>query len=184
MTSKTKSGSSGRSESVLDIFDTFDLFPVNMPDQIQKQTVIAITASVQPESGGRIVYIPDPTSVVPNKARILLCKISADPIWLAWSGFGQTYLVQKQLATVCKDHRARFCQNATCPLPVSLLSDTVAFVKLPPPLSLSLTHAIFSWNSLRLSLAPCSFSTSNNLPHSLSLGLLPGSILFIGVPFP
>ena len=102
---------------------------------------------------------------------------------LSWSGFGHTYLVQKQLATGCKDHRARFWQNATCPLPVSLLSDTDAFVKLPLPLSLSLTHAIFSWNSLCLSLAPCSFHLEQSSSFYVSCPS-PGTIVFIGIPFP
>ena len=31
-----------------------------------------------------------------KKARITLCKTDPDPIWMAWSGFGQTHLVQKQ----------------------------------------------------------------------------------------
>ena len=47
-------------------------------------------------------YMPDPTSsirfgsVLPKKARITLCKTGSDPIWTAWSGFGQTNLVRKQ----------------------------------------------------------------------------------------
>ena len=46
--------------------------------------------------------MPDPTSrirfssVFPKKAWIILCKTDPDPIWMAWSGFGQTHLVQKQ----------------------------------------------------------------------------------------
>ena len=31
-----------------------------------------------------------------KKVQILLCKTGPDPIWMAWSGFGQTPLVQKQ----------------------------------------------------------------------------------------
>ena len=53
----------------------------------------------------RIVYarsdFPHPfqfsfSSVFPKKARIRLCKTDPDPIWMAWSGFGQTHLVWKQ----------------------------------------------------------------------------------------
>ena len=46
--------------------------------------------------------MPDPTphicfsSVFPKKAWIILCKTTPDPIWMAWSGFGQTHLVWKQ----------------------------------------------------------------------------------------
>ena len=62
---------------------------------------MATTASVQPESG-RILYMPDPTfcigfsSVFQKKAWITLCKTDPYPIWVAWSGFGQTHLVWKQ----------------------------------------------------------------------------------------
>jgi len=44
----------------------------------------------------------DPTSrirfspVFPKKAWIILYKIDLGPIWMAWSGFGQTHLVWKQ----------------------------------------------------------------------------------------
>ena len=47
-------------------------------------------------------YMPDPTSrilfgsVLPKKAWTILGKTDPDPIWMAWSGFGQTHLVQKQ----------------------------------------------------------------------------------------
>jgi len=86
-------------------------YPVNMPDPIRKRfgygqlwplrPVMAITASVQPESG-RIVYMPDPTShirfssVFTKKAWITLCKTDPDLIWVAWSGSGQTHLVWKR----------------------------------------------------------------------------------------
>ena len=46
--------------------------------------------------------MPDPTSwirfssVFPKKAWITLCKTDQDPIWMAWSRFGQTHLVWKQ----------------------------------------------------------------------------------------
>ena len=104
--------------------------PVNMPDPLRKRfgygqlwplrPVMAITASVQPESGW-IVYMPDPTSrirfssVFTKKAWITLCKTDPDPIWMAWSGFGQTHLVWKQAGV--QDHRARFLaglQPARC----------------------------------------------------------------------
>ena len=46
--------------------------------------------------------MPDPTSrirfssVFPKKSWIILCKTDSDPIWVAWSGFGETHLVWKQ----------------------------------------------------------------------------------------
>ena len=59
--------------------------------------VMAITASVQPES-----CVSDPTfrirfvSVLPKIARIILCKTDPGPIWMAWSGSGRTDPVRKQ----------------------------------------------------------------------------------------
>ena len=47
-------------------------------------------------------YMPDLTSrisfssVFLKKAWIILCETDPDPIWMAWSGFGQTHLVWKQ----------------------------------------------------------------------------------------
>ena len=47
-------------------------------------------------------YMPDSTfcirfsSVFPKKEWIILCKTDPDPIWMAWSGSGQTHLVWKQ----------------------------------------------------------------------------------------
>ena len=65
------------------------------------QPVMAIMASMQPESGQIILYarsnIPHPIgSVLAKKALVILCKISPDPIRKARSGFGQTHLVWKQ----------------------------------------------------------------------------------------
>ena len=50
-------------------------------------------ARIGPES---ICRIRLPVSVFPKKAWIILCKTDPDPIWMAWSGFSQTYLFQKQ----------------------------------------------------------------------------------------
>ena len=47
-------------------------------------------------------YMPDRTSCIrfssalPKKVRITLCRTDPDPIWMVWSGFGQTRLVWKQ----------------------------------------------------------------------------------------
>ena len=69
------------------------------PEAFWIRPVMAITASVQPESG-RIVYagsdFPHPSHfrfLFPKKAWTILCKTDPDPIWMAWSGFGQTHLV-------------------------------------------------------------------------------------------
>ena len=69
-----------------------------MPDLIRKHygyshTVMAIIASVQPESGGIIYAGPDFPHLIqfrfPKKAWSILCKTDPDPIWMAWYGFGQ-----------------------------------------------------------------------------------------------
>ena len=66
--------------------------------------VMAITASVQPESS-RIVYVgsdfPHPfqlrfSFVFPKKAWIVLCQTDPNPICMALSWFGQRRLVWKQ----------------------------------------------------------------------------------------
>ena len=69
-------------------------------------------------------YMPDRTSrirfssVFPKKARMRLCKTDPDPIWMAWSGFGQTHLVWKQ-AGVQESLGHGLWQDVTGPLPVS-----------------------------------------------------------------
>ena len=35
-------------------------------------------------------------SILPKKARLILCKTDPNPIWMAWSHFDQMHLVQKQ----------------------------------------------------------------------------------------
>ena len=50
-------------------------------------------ARIGPDS---ICRIRLPVSVFPKKAWTILCKTDPDPIWVAWSGFGQTHLFQKQ----------------------------------------------------------------------------------------
>ena len=61
---------------------------------------MAIVASVQPESGGIIYAGSDFTHLIqfrfPKKAWSILRKTDPDPIWMAWSRFGQMHLVRKQ----------------------------------------------------------------------------------------
>ena len=45
-----------------------------------------------PDSTSRIRF----DSVFPKKAWTILRKTDLDPIWMVWSGFGQTHLVWKQ----------------------------------------------------------------------------------------
>ena len=70
--------------------------------------------------------MPDPTprirfsSVFPKKAWITLCKTDQDPIWMAWSRFGQTHLV-------CRNHLVRFLAGRNLPATSFPLSDSVPF---------------------------------------------------------
>ena len=77
------------------------------PKEFWLRSVMAITASVQPESA-RIVYtrsilcqIRHAASVsvpfFPKTAWIILRKTDLDPMWIVWSVFGQTHLVRKQV---------------------------------------------------------------------------------------
>ena len=67
--------------------------------------------------------MPDPTpririgSVFPKKAWTMLCKTDPDPSWMAWWGFVQTHLGQKQ-AGVHEFIGPGFRLDATSSLPV------------------------------------------------------------------
>ena len=80
------------------------------PEAFWLRPVMAITARVQPESG-QIVYagsdFPHPLQLrfFPKKAWIMLCKTDPYPIWMAWSGFGQTHLVSREQAGVQESSR-------------------------------------------------------------------------------
>ena len=75
-----------------------------MPDLIQKHFSYGQLWPLWPECSQNWArsYISHPTFLIqfgsglPKKARIILCKDSLDPIWMAWSGFGQKHLVRKQ----------------------------------------------------------------------------------------
>ena len=46
-----------------------------------------------------LIQLPAPDSVLgsfPKKTWVILCRTDPDPIWMAWSGFGQMHLVWKQ----------------------------------------------------------------------------------------
>ena len=64
--------------------------PINMPDPIRKRRFgYGQLWPLRPASSRF-------SSVFPNKAWIILRKTDPDPIWMVWSGFGQTHLVWKQ----------------------------------------------------------------------------------------
>ena len=75
-----------------------------MPDPIRKRFCYVQLWPLRPECSQNRAeqYMPDPTSrirfssVFPKKARIVLCKADQGPIWMVWSGFGQTDLVRNQ----------------------------------------------------------------------------------------
>ena len=58
-----------------------------------------LTSHIQYWAGS---HVPDLTShiqycsILPEKARIILCETDPNPIWMAWSHFDQMHLVQKQ----------------------------------------------------------------------------------------
>ena len=70
--------------------------PVNVPDPE------AFTARVQPESGPdrrqRQIRLPGsvPVPFVHSRCGSCLHRTDPDPIWMAWSGFGQTHQVWKE----------------------------------------------------------------------------------------
>ena len=80
------------------------LILVNMPDPIRKRFHYGLLWPLRPACSRNRAgsYMPDPTSrihfssVFPKKAwSVQLCKTDPDPIWTAWSGFGQRHLVWK-----------------------------------------------------------------------------------------
>ena len=72
--------------------------PVNIPDPILKRFGYGQLWPLCPacRQSGRIVYAE---SDFPHPFQLrffILCKTDSDPIWMAWSGFGQKSLVLKQ----------------------------------------------------------------------------------------
>ena len=75
-----------------------------MPDLIRKRFGYGQLWSLRPACSQNRPgpHMPDPasrirfSSVFLKKASIILCSTGLDLKWMAWSGFGQTHLVQKQ----------------------------------------------------------------------------------------
>ena len=100
--------------------------------------------------------MPDPTSrirfssVFPKKAWIIFCKTNPDPIWMAWSGFGQTRLVWKQ-AGVQESYGpvSGRMQPARCQFPTfrldSVLPQTDHIVQNQPGSDLVLADCVRFW---------------------------------------
>ena len=82
----------------------FWIYPVNMPDPIQKRFGYGQLWPLRPACSQNWPgsYMPDPTSricfdsIFPKKAWTTLLRTDPDPIWMVRSGFGQTHLVWKQ----------------------------------------------------------------------------------------
>ena len=98
--------------------------------------VMAITVSVQPESYMPGSYMPDTTSrirfdlVLPKKAPIILSRTGPDPIWMTWSGLGQTHLVKKQAGV--QKSTGPVLTERNWPAISFLLSDSVVFFQRRP----------------------------------------------------
>ena len=103
------------------------LHPLNIPDR--KCFGYGQLWPLRPacSQNGARSYMPDPSfhiwfgSVFPKKAWTILCKTNLNPIWIAWSGFGQMHLVCTKLT------EPGFWQNATSPLPVSHFQTRLRF---------------------------------------------------------
>ena len=75
-----------------------------MPDPIRKRFGYGQLWPLRPACGQNRAgsYMPDANSrfrfrsVFPKQARIILRKTDPDPLWMAWSAFGQMHLVRKQ----------------------------------------------------------------------------------------
>ena len=75
--------------------------PVNMLDLIRKcfgysQFWSSQPACCQNRAGSCMLDLTSHIrfiSILLKKAWIILCETGLDPIWMAWSGFGQTHLV-------------------------------------------------------------------------------------------
>ena len=82
--------------------------PVNLLDLIHKHFGYSQFWSSQPARNQNWAgsCMPDLTahirfiSILLKKAWIILCEIGLDPNWMAWSGFGQTHLVQMQSGVI------------------------------------------------------------------------------------
>ena len=82
--------------SLSDFFSLLASNAVNMPGPIWNNFGYGQCAA---KIGPDHVYIQF-SSILPKKAWIVLCKTNPDPIWMSWSGFGQTYVVLKQASVL------------------------------------------------------------------------------------
>ena len=94
-----------------------------MPDLIQNwlPPVMAIVANTQQESGW-IVYAG---SDFLHLIWFHFLKEGLDPVWMAWSGFGQTYLVWKQIGM--QESLGLLWAESNQPATSFSLSDATAF---------------------------------------------------------
>ena len=111
--------------------------PVNMPDPIRKCFGYGQLWPLQPTCSQNQAgsYMPYPTScthfssIFPKKAWIALRKTDLDPIWMVWSGSGETHQKASRCAGII---RSSFWQDTTSPLPVFPPSDSVLFFQKCP----------------------------------------------------
>ena len=104
--------------------------PVNMPDPIRKRfcygQLLAVTASVQPESG-RIVHAGSdfPHPFFRRRHGSYCAKLTR--IRSEWSGQGLAKRIWSGSKPVCRNHRARFLTGRNKPATSFPLSDSVPF---------------------------------------------------------
>ena len=136
---QTHFGGDGVVLRTVSLFSHFlEVCPVNMPDPIRKRfgcgqlwplrPVMAITASLQPESG-RIVYA---RSDFPHPIQFRLSKKGMDHIEQNRHGSDMNGLVRvwpnwPGSKSVCRNHRARFLAGCNRPATSFSLSDSVPF---------------------------------------------------------
>ena len=112
-------------------------YPVNMPDPIRKRFDYGQLWPLRPACSQNWAgwYMLDPisrirfSSVFSKKAWIISCKTDPDPIWMAWSGFGQTHLVWKQAGVQESSGLFQFWQERNQPATSFRLLDSVPFFR-------------------------------------------------------
>ena len=110
------------------------------PEAFWLRIVMAVTASVHPESAPDricLIWLLASDSVpffcccfFQKRPEPYCAKSTPDPIWMAWSWFGQTHLVWKQ--AVVQESQGRFLAGRNRPATSFPLSDPVAIIHRRP----------------------------------------------------
>ena len=112
------------------------------------------------------------SSVFPKKAWVISCKTYPDPIWMAWSEFGQTHLgreqagVQKLIGLVCgKVQQARY-QFATFRLS-SVLPETCRIISCQTSSDHIVPNQLGSYRAKPAGIISCQTSSDHIVPNQL-----------------